>query len=460
MGRAGRSTDRTPQVIGVSKMGGEYPTNYKRAGHGHLGFQRGGSYSEFTERPLTAARQAASANRENLRMQELVRQTAELDRLRGPVREPRPPMPLATKPAWAQADEIARMASNPHWHRALARSRQLALRAAVRVSPLGRILDVLDIFSWGLEFANFEVLSPAGEASAPRWNLAEGGWQTICSTGGPQDYYSQNQGGSCGIRARIYYSTIGKMGSGYRADGTFYQEIKMHQHLSGSGTIEWVSVYDTMVTGRYERNVPAGTTPLPLVLVPGVAGNPALYGPNLDPLFAPYNQTSTGSGRDPFQPPRPPSVYTPFAPRNNRTRFERKAQTHGKGIRAIKKIVNIITESLDVANCLYDALPDPLVGRKPIPPKKVDGKIYYAHGGGIYKLTPPEKPAMRDPFRRTHKKLEMILKNLDEVDLNEAIECAVKNQIEDKVIGSLASAAGPFGGKYGRPIGFTSGPAL
>jgi hypothetical protein len=419
-------------------MPGSYPTSYRRAGNGHLGFPRRSPYSEPAV-DLAERRRALSA----ARMEQLVRQVSELDRRAGPVKGP---LPGHVRPAWAVAEAAARAAHNPHWARALARAAVWTVRTSVRISPAGRVFDAIDLLT-GPPIEMLEPLSAPVAAVAPGWSH-NGGYKlnVQCSVATASNYARNTSGVICtgGWLATAGLNTTNEVG--FNPTGQFVELdlVDWATRLSGN-------TYRHQGYQFWEKTRPDGQWKWST----GVAARRGLAGFNMDPLFGYQTQTrtTTSYGRSGGGRGSDVTTFTPRRPPESNVR-ERKAMTHGRGIRAIKRVVNAVTESMDVFNCLYEALPDSVKGYKPKPPiKGPDGRLYP-------QLTMGGEPAMIKPFRRQHTKAAILWANIDKIDVNKAIECAIKNHIEDKVLGTLASGAGPLGSSQGRPVGITAGPAL
>jgi hypothetical protein len=90
--------------------------------------------------------------------------------------------------------------------------------------------------------------------------------------------------------------------------------------------------------------------------------------------------------------------------------------------------ISIVTESLDVTNALYDALPDEF------------------------------KPKFRE---NQVGKLKTLYRHLDKVDIAQAIQNLLINNAEDAILGRLGKGAGQLN-EFDAPSGFgrTIGPAI
>jgi hypothetical protein len=413
-------------------MGGRYPTYYRRAGRTALGFQGSRSYSDPTGTPVsnpgTAARRAAN----EARMLELANRVGELDRRAGPIKQPNP---LQNLPAWAARDAANRAAHNPVWAKALARAQRNALRmgfrVAMQISPLGRILNVWDLAHWG--FSLTQIVPGSSTPTIPA------NWVEVSRCNDrPETMSYGSQGTNCwvGVVVQENFDTT------WRTQISTWEKIS--QYSPGFATATKVAEYAWNGVEPFHQWSLGQAAP---AVWADVATTP-------DFANAPAVATST----DPFV--RPGSGTTPFVPRTKPEKgvMERKALTHGRFHRAIKRLVNGVTETMDVFNCAYESLPDDIKGYKKLPPVRVE------ISPGVFKEIPRitfgGEQAVKKPFRRQHTKAKILYENYDKMDLGAFAKCLATNHLEDWAIGTLASKAGPFGGKYGRPIGFTSGPAL
>jgi len=146
-------------------------------------------------------------------------------------------------------------------------------------------------------------------------------------------------------------------------------------------------------------------TGIPVPVIP-ISGKPAEL-----PSAVELNPIPGGLPRI-FAPPR--SFHRP--PPGTK---ERKVKIHNP----FGRVVNIITETLDVLDALYWALPQDI----------------------------------RRKYRRNYKgKIEAVTANFQHIDVAEAIKNLIVNEIGDRIIGTVAK-----GIKHGnRPLGLTAGPAL
>lgn len=93
----------------------------------------------------------------------------------------------------------------------------------------------------------------------------------------------------------------------------------------------------------------------------------------------------------------------------------------------VARIANVVTESNDAINALYDALPDN-VKRK-------------WHG-------------------RLTTRLAVIFQNLDKMDWSQALTNLLTNEIEDRAIGTIGRVTGKASRAAGRPVGYGTGPTF
>lgn len=135
--------------------------------------------------------------------------------------------------------------------------------------------------------------------------------------------------------------------------------------------------------------------------------------------IAPGAGVKTGPATHSSKPPPPGEV-------------ERKVAIKSKAVRIVTNIVNGVTESLDVINSLWDALP----------------KQYQTRKRGE-RTTPQQKTAD-------------LIKHYEQIDINAAIYNIGVNQIEDYVFGRAGQALGKASKKnpFGRPLGYGAGEAL
>lgn len=137
--------------------------------------------------------------------------------------------------------------------------------------------------------------------------------------------------------------------------------------------------------------------------------------PPVDP-FVPSVDLDTGAiGSSPRVTPRPGRHYK--RPPGSNEREKKKNLNRGAFYRILNGLVGFVGEAGDFVDAVYDALP-PKVRRW----KGRDGK-------------------WRDRDANPITKAERIFNNLDKLDVDKAIENIIANQLEDKLIGSLASGA-------------------
>lgn len=125
-----------------------------------------------------------------------------------------------------------------------------------------------------------------------------------------------------------------------------------------------------------------------------------------------------------IHPPRPDEQLDVPPPRGER---ERKAKLTRKGLSALRWLVqrgvNPFSEILDVVDALYQALPREL-----------------------------------RQARTAHQRIIAVVENWWRIDLEEAIEGLILNQLEDYIFGRLSRGVAHLRGRI--PIGGTAGPAL
>ena len=135
--------------------------------------------------------------------------------------------------------------------------------------------------------------------------------------------------------------------------------------------------------------------------------------------------------------PRPEPEAPPVRPRPPGKGTKERKFVLAIGQRSLVGLgVNLVTESLDVLNCLNDSLP-----RKYRPTPHVDGK------GKWHRATP-----------------QQIAYNLylhhDKIDPVALLQCMIANQVEDYAIGKLGQLTAKANRRRGRMHGFALGPAL
>lgn len=117
------------------------------------------------------------------------------------------------------------------------------------------------------------------------------------------------------------------------------------------------------------------------------------------------------------------------------------------GAKALAALVtNLVTETADAIDALYDALPED----KKIPKGK-PMKRWHPKYGKYWQPNPAQKAAK-------------LYENFGDIDVKEAVANLVKNEVQDQVIGRVnAKATKNYRGFYdksGRFVGFGTGPAL
>lgn len=191
------------------------------------------------------------------------------------------------------------------------------------------------------------------------------------------------------------------------------------------------------------NEAPAFPYPIPYNVLPRL--NPAAspnravsYGlPNQSPVpdadF--YPQTVNNNWSVQVQTPAPepntaPRTHTlsPPVKRGDSGTKERKTRL-SPAISAILKGVSKATEGVDFVNALYDALPPQYRPR--------------------YRKTKHEKRAVTP-----QEKMKALWENADKIDISEAIENLISNQIEDYVYGKIGQQAGRNSELLGRQYGF------
>lgn len=131
-------------------------------------------------------------------------------------------------------------------------------------------------------------------------------------------------------------------------------------------------------------------------------------------------------------PVKTPGTFTPPAPPGPGTKEKKLAIRLGgvKGGDTAGRVFGIATELIDFIEALYEAVPEAL---RPKGPKR---------------------------FISWKKKLETVWKHVDDIDWNVAFDNLVKNELEDRLIGTLGKGGKRLAQKTGRNAGFTLGPAL
>lgn len=177
------------------------------------------------------------------------------------------------------------------------------------------------------------------------------------------------------------------------------------------GNEPWRSPDESPVPGQ--RPAP-GTAPVP---APGPVPDWELY-PNPGPI----------SPQTPTQPNGRPGQDATIPRRPRRGEKERKISAYGKsGGRAFAlRIVNLVSEGVDLMDAFYWALPD----------YRTSGK------------------------HNATQRAEQLWKHWDEVDMQQAMENVIANELQDRFYGRLGRAAADLAISTGRPVGYGAGPAL
>jgi len=190
---------------------------------------------------------------------------------------------------------------------------------------------------------------------------------------------------------------------------------------------------------------PAFTRPIPWSALPAAGAQPttgheAAYKPQLDPFAeptAPYypsqvpNEWSTSvtfspQGRGAQSAPKTHNLRPPNSkPPKNEKEAKHKLPTAAIGI---LKAVNALTEGIDFVDALYKALPSEYRPR--------------------YRNTKHEMKST-NPLQR----MEAVIKHGDKIDISDAINNLVENQIEDYVFGKIGKATGQVSKEAGLNYG-------
>lgn len=153
-----------------------------------------------------------------------------------------------------------------------------------------------------------------------------------------------------------------------------------------------------------------------------------------------------------------------YGPQSQKPPGKNKAETKFRGNKKIIGwvwgIANGLTETKDVVECMYRALPKRF-------------KIYDRKGrklkNGLTSHAPPISKQFKQVYkfiasgenRRTRNELSGLYDSTELADWgNKFLDCSIANQIEDYVFGKLGKAVGAASRYQGRPIGYGSGPAL
>lgn len=185
---------------------------------------------------------------------------------------------------------------------------------------------------------------------------------------------------------------------------------------------------------RNPSNLPLETLwPDGLPMVPPATVIPPLYGrvPRVP------QPSRLGEEGQPSNAPRPRGRRARRPPRFVK---EKKAALHIRGTFA-DKLMNIVTESLDVLNCAHSALP-----------RKYQAKPRYDAGGyggqGRWRRATPQRIAMT------------VYQNLGHLNVGKFVQCLIQNQVEDYLIGKVGQLTAKANQKRGSFAGAAFGPAL
>lgn len=194
--------------------------------------------------------------------------------------------------------------------------------------------------------------------------------------------------------------------------------------------------YDSMVPTQQTANSPFNAPRQPHPAYPALV--PRALAPAMPD--APMMRETSNGGRftyvRPGQPPRPdrppkPPILPPHKPVPPRPRTkERKIKT-SKFLRAGLEIAYAATETVDLIDAIWDALPKDL--RKATPKT---GKVM--PGGRL----PPGTP-----YVSSYDKAAWIYKHMDQVDMRQAASNIIENHIKDEIIGRTIGASEGFNKK-------------
>lgn len=194
---------------------------------------------------------------------------------------------------------------------------------------------------------------------------------------------------------------------------------------------------------------------------PGPKPNPQ---PEPDPGSHPENRPD--HNRPNREPPRP------------RTRERKVAAATHRGYRAIRWVLNQVTEGLDALNCVKSGLPKEFQP-KPVwsdqPPRPVEhrdirrqtkrqkkyGKTYTDPGPGrSWRWTPSGWKAQHGSYRAptAQEVAASIYTHWDKLDINAVLSCLAENAVEDYIIGRIGQSLGDASRQQGRPLGYGAGP--
>ncbi|MBR1134129.1 hypothetical protein [Bradyrhizobium iriomotense] len=237
------------------------------------------------------------------------------------------------------------------------------------------------------------------------------------------------------------------------------------------------------VTGFPMESPPTPWPALPYRPRPGADPSPwPLPDPRLPPVTRPgADPAGDPPGRPeppakpepPVRPGRPPLVGSGVSPRPQ-TRSEVKgtveavrqdaaprykppgkrtteAKLGGQGARLVYLLAHVVTESKDVIEAMWKALPNGLKTRSYKHGNAAEGK-FGKRGGPL-----------------TWDKAKDVLSGIKKLGVddpraqkfwNDAVDNLIQNQMEDFVHGKLGKAVGAQSRRSGRPVGYASGPAL
>lgn len=253
------------------------------------------------------------------------------------------------------------------------------------------------------------------DGPADYYPSAADGWVQICVSTPPAAEIQRKIGSNPNVLPAVSVvacnvSTVNTANAPYGADvpagSTDFQKV-----CSGAA---WPN-RNGRVFERWAR--PGGST-APIVFGPATKTLPmAMALPDLEP-HTELQPNPGGAASGPYIPgynggvefgpggPRPAPPHVPRPPRPGER--EIKAQVPWPAGLAAKGF-HTLTEIMDAADCLFNALP---------------GKTRRRYPGGL------------------HNKVRAIAENSDQIDWGSAIQCLVANQVEDAIVGGLAGRAG------------------
>lgn len=139
------------------------------------------------------------------------------------------------------------------------------------------------------------------------------------------------------------------------------------------------------------------------------------------------------------RPPNDTHTNSPPAPGDK----ERKVIANPRSSSLVSWLVGTVTESIDFIEALHDALP-----------KDRQATSWYKDKNGKWRKANPS----------AQKQLDALYKNIDKLDVKQALKNVLINQLQDALIGKLGSRAQkeakPFLEMLGRPVGFQTGGAI